>query len=129
MSKTENRLLTPEVLATLAPYPLYSQETAKIPYFRALVLFCIGGIRYDICEGSPEGDTFTLYGLVCGMCDGPELGYFNADELAGVSVDCARYGFPGAVYQVDQEKDFNPSRLADIDEEDVKEFCNRFTSL
>lgn len=124
MSKTENRLLTSEVLASLAPYPLYSQETAAIPDIQAVVLFRIGGIRYYICEGSAEGDMFTFYGLVCGLGDGPELGYINADELAGIAVDCARYGFPGAVYRVDREKDFLPCRLADIEEEDVKEYVS-----
>lgn len=123
MSKTENRLLTPEVLAALAPYPLYAQETAKIPDLVAVAAFRIGAIRWYICEGNAEGETFTFYGLVCGMNETPELGYINANELASIAVDGSAYGLPGFVFQVFPVQDFTPCRLADIKDEDVQAYC------
>ena len=59
----KNRLLTPELLAALKPFPLYSQEETRIHEQKALAAFAIGPIRWYITEGSPEGDTFTFFGL------------------------------------------------------------------
>lgn len=126
MSNKENRLLTPELREALAQYPLYSQDSKKIPDLWAVAEMRIGALRWYIIEGNEEGDRFTFYALVCGMDEMPELGYTDADELASVAVDCARYGFPGVYYTVELEKDFTPCRLADIAEDDVKEFCSRF---
>lgn len=126
MQNQENRLLTSEILEALASYPLYSQEQKKVCDLFAVALFRIGLIRWYVLEGNAEGDRFTFYTLVCGMDEMPELGYTDADELAGVDVDGARYGFPGAVYRVEREEDFTPCRLTDIADEDVKRFCSRF---
>lgn len=108
MQNQENRLLTSELLEALASYPLYSQEQKKVGDLFAVALFRIGLIRWYVLEGNAEGDRFTFYTLVCGMDEMPELGYTDSDELAGVAVDCARYGFPGAVYRVEREEDFPP---------------------
>lgn len=126
MENKENRLLTPQLLEALASYPLYAQEHKHLPDLMAVALFRIGLIRWYVLEGNAEGDRFTFYTLVCGMDEMPELGYTDAEELAGVAVDSARYGFPGAVYRVEREEDFTPCRLADIADEDVKRFCSRF---
>lgn len=126
MEENKNRLLTPELLEALAEYSLYSQDCKHIPDLVAVAKMSIGSIRWYIIEGNAEGDRFTFYNLVCGLDEMPELGYTDADELAGVSVDCARYGFPGAVYRVEREENFIPCRLADIADEDVKRFCSRF---
>lgn len=127
MKNQENRLLTSELLETLASYPLYSQEQKKIGDLFAVALFRIGSIRWYVLEGNAEGDRFTFFTLVCGLADGPELGYTDAEELAEIAVDASRYGMRGVLLQVEQVEDFPPCRLADINDEDVKRYCDRFT--
>lgn len=127
MKNQENRLLTSELLETLASCPLYSQEQKKIGDLFAVALFRIGSIRWYVLEGNAEGDRFTFFTLVCGLADGPELGYTDAEELAEIAVDASRYGMPGVLLKVEQVEDFTPGRLADIDDEDVKRYCDRFT--
>ena len=126
MRNKENRLLTSELLEALASYPLYSQEDKKICDLYAVALLRIGNIRWYILEGNAEGDRFTLFTLVCGMSDCPELGYTDAGELASIAVDASRYGLPGILLTVERAEDFKPCRLADIDDEDVKNYVARF---
>ena len=127
MKNQENRLLTPELLEALANYPLYSQEHTKVCDMQAVALFHIGNIRWYILEGNAEGDRFTFFTLVCGMSDCPELGYTDAGELASIAVDASRYGMPGILLTVERVEDFQPCRLGDIDDEDVKDYVARFT--
>lgn len=127
MKNQENRLLTSELLETLASYPLYSQENKKVPDLFAVALFRIGLIRWYVLEGNAEGDRFTFFTLVCGMADSPELGYTDAEELASIAVDASPYGMHGILLKVEQVEDFKPCRLADINDEDVKRYCDRFT--
>lgn len=128
MKNQENRLLTSELLETLTSYPLYSQEQKKIGDLFAVALFRIGSIRWYVLEGNAEGDRFTFFTLVCGLGEDAELGYTDAGELAEIAVDASRYGLPGVLLTVEQVKDFKPCRLADINDEDVKRYCDRFTS-
>lgn len=127
MKNQENRLLTSELLEALASYPLYSQEHKKIYDLYAVALFRIGCIRWYILEGNAEGDRFTFFTLVCGLADCPELGYTDADELAGIAVDASRYGLPGILLTVERAEDFKPCRLIDIEDEDVQKYVARFT--
>ena len=127
MKNQENRLLTSELLEALASYPLYSQEHKKISDMQAVALFRIGNIRWYILEGNAEGDRFTFFTLVCGMGYESELGYTDAGELAGIAVDASRYGMPGITLTVERVEDFQPCRMADIDDEDVKNYVARFT--
>ena len=126
MKNQENRLLTPELLEALANYPLYSQENKKVCDLQAVALFRIGSIRWYVLEGNAEGDRFTFFTLVCGMSEGAELGYTDAGELAGIAVDASRYGMPGITLTVERVEDFNPCRLAEIEDEDVKNYVARF---
>ena len=126
MKNQENRLLTSELLETLASYPLYSQEHKKVSDLYAVALFHIGNIRWYILEGNAEGDRFTFFTLVCGMGYESELGYTDAGELAGIAVDASRYGMPGITLTVERVEDFKPCRLADIEDEDVKNYVARF---
>ena len=128
MKNQENRLLTPELLEALANYPLYSQEHTKVCDMQAVALFRIGSIRWYVMEGNAEGDRFTFFTLVCGMGYESELGYTDAGELAGIAVDASRYGMPGITLTVERAEDFKPCRLADIDDEDVKNYVARFTA-
>ena len=126
MKNQENRLLTSELLETLASYPLYSQEHKKVSDLYAVALFHIGNIRWYILEGNAEGDRFTFFTLVCGMSDCSELGYTDAGELAGITVDASRYGLPGILLTVERAEDFKPCRLIDIEDEDVQNYVARF---
>ena len=126
MKNQENRLLTSELLEALASYPLYSQEHKKVSDLQAVALFHIGNIRWYILEGNAEGDRFTFFTLVCGMGYESELGYTDAGELAGIAVDASRYGMPGITLTVERVEDFNPCRLAEIEDEDVKNYVARF---
>ena len=126
MKNQENRLLTPELLEALANYPLYSQEHKKVSDLQAVALFHIGNIRWYILEGNAEGDRFTFFTLVCGMGYESELGYTDAGELAGIAVDASRYGMPGITLTVERVEDFNPCRLAEIEDEEVKNYVSRF---
>lgn len=126
MENEENRFLTSELLEALKNYPLYSQEHTSAPDLMAVALFRIGCIRWYVLEGNAEGDRFTFFTLVCGMADGPELGYTDAEELASVAVNAAPYGMPGILLQVEQVEGFKPCRLADIDDDDVKRYIARF---
>ena len=127
MKNPENRLLTSELLEALASYPLYSQEHKKVSDLYAVALLHISNIRWYILEGNAEGDRFTFFTLVCGLADGPELGYTDAGELASIAVDASRYGMPGITLTVERVEDFQPCRMADIDDEDVKNYVARFT--
>lgn len=126
MKNQENRLLTAELLEALASYPLYSQEHKSAPELVAVALFSIGRIRWYVLEGNAEGNRFTLFTLVCGLADGPELGYTDAEELASVAVNVSPYGMPEILLKVEQVEGFQPCRLADLDDEDVKEYIARF---
>lgn len=126
MKNQENRLLTTELFEALANYPLYSQENTKVFDLQAIALFRIGNIRWYVLEGNAEGDRFTFFTLVCGMSDCTELGYTDAGELAGIAVDASHYGMPGILLTVERAEDFKPCRLADIDDEDVKNYVARF---
>ena len=127
MKNQENRLLTSELLEALANYPLYSQEHTKVCDMQAVALFRIGSIRWYVMEGNAEGDRFTFFTLVCGLADGPELGYTDAGELAGIAVDASRYGMPGILLTVERSEDFKPCRLIDIEDEEVQKYVARFT--
>lgn len=126
MKNEENRLLTPQLLEALASYPLYAQEQKHLPDLMAVALLLIGSIRWYILEGNAEGDRFTFFTLMCGMADGPELGYTDAEELASIAVDSNPYGMPGTLLKVEHAENFKPCRLADIDDEDVKKYVARF---
>ena len=126
MKNQENRLLTSELLETLASYPLYSQEHKKVCDMYAVALLRIGSIRWYILEGNAEGDRFTFFTLVCGMAADAELGYADAGELASIAVDASRYGLQGITLTVEHAEDFKPCRLGDIEDEDVKNYVSRF---
>ena len=128
MKNPENRLLTSELLEALPSYQLYSPEHKKVSDLYAVALLHISNIRWYILEGNAEGDRFTFFTLVCGLADGPELGYTDAGELASIAVDASRYGLPGILLTVERVEDFQPCRMADIDDENVKNYVARFTA-
>ncbi len=65
-TKFNNRLITSELTVALSGYPLYSQDEKKKDAI-CIAVFYLGNIRWYILEGQPEGDDFTLYGIVTGL--------------------------------------------------------------
>lgn len=67
-----------------AKYPLYSQDGKRGD---ALVLYhlFIGSADWYVTEGSREGDTVTLFGLV-NMGGTVEMGYFSLAEMESIKV-------------------------------------------
>ena len=50
-----------------------------------IAVFHLGNIRWYIMEGQPEGDDFTLYGIVVGLHE-TEYGYMSASEMVLMSL-------------------------------------------
>ena len=80
-----NRLITPELTEALSCYPLYSQDAKKKDAL-CIAVFYLGNIRWYIMEGQPEGDDFTLYGIVAAY------DYDEPCDVVILSVRVNRYG-------------------------------------
>ncbi len=120
-TKFNNRLITPELTEALSSYPLYSQDAKKKDAI-CIVVFYLGNIRWYILEGQPEGDDFTLYGIVTGLQE-TEYGYLSANEMASVKYDASEYGL--GTLRIEQDKRFKPCTLAEIEDEDLQAFLSR----
>lgn len=115
------RLITPELSEALSSYPLYSQD-AKKKDAQCITVFYLGNIRWYILEGQPEDDDFTLYGIVTGLQE-TEYGYLSAIEMAGVTYDASGYGLGNL--RIEQDKEFKPCILAEIEDEELQAFLSR----
>ena len=115
------RLVTPELKEALSSYPLYSQDAKKKDVLCSAV-FYIGNIRLYLMEGQPEGNDFTLYGIVAGLQE-TEYGYVSANEMASIAYDASEYGLGNL--QVEQDKDFKPCTLAEIKDVEMQSFLSR----
>ena len=116
-----NRLITPELTEALSSYPLYSQDAKKKDAF-CIAVFYLGNIRWYILEGQPEGGDFTLYGIVTGLQE-TEYGYQSANEMASVTYDASDFGL--GTLRIEQDKQFKPCTLAEIEDEDLQAFLSR----
>ena len=116
-----NRLITPELKEALAGYPLYSQDAKKKDAF-CIAVFYLGNIRWYILEGQPEGGDFTFYGIVTGLQE-TEYGYQSANEMASITYDASEYGL--GMLRIEQDKEFKPCTLAEIDDKDLQTFLSR----
>ena len=117
----DNRLITPELTEALNSYPLYSQDARKKDAI-CIAVFYLGNIRWYILEGQPEGDDFTLYGIVTGLQE-TEYGYQSANEMASVTYDASDFGL--GTLRIEQDKQFKPCTLAEIEDEDLQTFLSR----
>ena len=117
----DNRLITPELTEALNSYPLYSQDAKKKDAI-CIAVFYLGDIRWYILEGQPEGDDFTLYGIVTGLQE-TEYGYQSANEMASVTYDASDFGL--GTLRIEQDKQFKPCTLAEIEDEDLQTFLSR----
>ncbi len=120
-TKFNNRLITPELTEALSGYPLYSQDAKKKDAI-CIAVFYLGNIRWYILEGQPEGDDFTLYGIVTGLQE-TEYGYQSANEMASVTNDASDFGL--GTLRIEQDKQFKPCTLAEIEDEDLQAFLSR----
>ena len=116
-----NRLITPELTKALSGYPLYSQD-AKKKDAMCIAVFYLGNIRWYIMEGQQEGNDFTFYGIVAGLQE-TEYGYASANEMASVSYDASEYGL--GMLRFEQDKQFKPCTLAEIEDEELQAFLSR----
>ncbi|MBR5053086.1 MAG: hypothetical protein IKW91_07670, partial [Bacteroidaceae bacterium] len=82
----------------------------------------LGNIRWYIMEGQPEGNDFTFYGIVAGLQE-TEYGYASANEMASVSYDASEYGL--GMLRFEQDKQFKPCTLAEIEDEELQAFLSR----
>ena len=117
----DNRLITPELTEALNSYPLYSQDARKKDAI-CIAVFYLGNIRWYILEGQPEGDDFTLYGIMTGLQE-TEYGYQPANEMASVTYDASEFGL--GTLRIEKDKQFKPCTLAEIKDEDMKSFLSR----
>ena len=115
-----NRLITEEVLKALKDYPLYTQD-GKQKDAVCVCLFTIGNVRLYILEGQPEGNDFTLYGIVAGLFE-TEYGYISANELQEIKVnaDCYELG----ILVVEQDKSFKSCKLKEIKDDELQNFLS-----
>ena len=120
-TKFNNRLITPELTEALSGYSLYSQDAKKKDAI-CIAVFYLGNIRWYILEGQPEGDDFTLYGIVTGLQE-TEYGYQSANEMASVTYDASDFGL--GTLRIEQDKQFKPCTLAEIEDEDLQAFLSR----
>ena len=115
------RLITPELSEALSSYPLYSQD-AKKKEAKCITVFYLGNIRWYILEGQPEGDDFTLYDIVTGLQE-TEYGYLSANEMADITCDASGYRLGNL--RIEQNKEFKPCILAEIEDEELQAFLSR----
>ena len=115
-----NRLITEEVLKALKDYPLYTQD-GKQKDAVCVCVFKIGNVRWYILEGQPEGNDFTFYGIVAGLCE-TEYGYISANELQEIKVNADCYGL--GFLTVEQDKSFQPCKLEDIKDDELQNFLS-----
>ena len=120
-----NKLITPQIIKALKNYPLYSQEGKGIEAI-CVAVFQIGRIKWYILEGQYEGDDFILFAVVCGMCE-TEYGYVSANELEKIEIDGTKYGINDK-FHVCQVKGFTPTKLKNIQDDEVRSFLHRLYS-
>lgn len=116
-----NRLITSELQKRLADYPLYSQD-GKQKDALCIAVFYLGNIRWYIMEGQQEGNDFTLYGIVTGLQE-TEYGYQSVTEMASITYDASEYGL--GTLRIEQDKDFKPCTLAEIEDAELQAFLSR----
>ena len=121
VTKLNNRLVTPELREALSDYPLYSQD-AKGKDALCIAVFHLGNIRWYIMERQPEGDDFTLYGIVVGLHE-TEYGYMSASEMADVTYDASKYGL--GLLKIEQDRSFKSCALREVKDKELQSFLSR----
>ncbi len=77
-----SRLLNDALRNTLPK--LRAQEYSKNPIVHAVFYFPIGGWKWFVTEGEPNGEDFMFFGYVLGF--EAEFGYFSLSELEDVDI-------------------------------------------
>ena len=96
------KLITEEFIATMKPYPLYSQEHEKDPLVSAKLFNPVGGETWFIIEYDPEAQLAFCY--VEGM-DVDELGLTSLAEMESLKLP---FGLT-----IERDLHFKPRRLSE----------------
>lgn len=91
-----------------------------------MAVFTIGRIRWFVLEGQTEGNDFMLFTIVCGLCE-TEYGYVSANELEKIEIDGTKYGINDK-FHVCQLKGFTPTKLKNIQDNELRSFLHRLYS-
>ena len=108
------------MMETLSGFPFRSQD-GKQKDAECICLFRIGNIRWYILEGQKEGEDFTLYGIVVGLCE-TEYGYISANELQDIKVRINSYAT--GTLTVKQDRSFKACRIGDIRDSELQDFLS-----
>ena len=111
-----------------ANYPLYSQEDKGGDALALYHLF-IGSADWYVTEGSREGDTVTLFGLV-NMGGTVEMGYFSLAEMESIKVPVPVHiegdenggGKMEIFAYIEKDLYFQPTELKNLKGEHVREW-------
>ena len=117
----ESRLISAELTETLKNYPLYSQD-GKEKDATCVCVFYIGGIRWYVLEGQPEGNDFTIFSVVVGMQE-TEYGYASLKEMESIEVNIGVPAIPKV--KIQRDMDFKPCALEDIPDDKQQTFLSR----
>ena len=115
-----------EIDELTAQYPLYSQDSKDGDTLALYHLF-IGSADWYVTEGSREGDTVTLFGLV-NMGGNVEMGYFSLAEMESIKVsinveiDGDGQGETEFFAYIEKDRYFRPTKLKDLKGERVRDW-------
>lgn len=115
-----SRLLTPSLKKELKNFPLYSQDGKGVDA-KCICVFYIGNIKWFVLEGQPEGNDFTLYAIVVGLCE-TEYGYASLNEMASIEIKTEIPSYP--IARVTLDPDFTSCKLKDIKDAKLQYFLH-----
>ena len=67
-------------------------------------------------------EALSSYGIVTGLQE-TEYGYQSATEMASITYDASEYGL--GTLRIEQDKDFKPCTLAEIEDAEMQAFLSR----
>lgn len=109
------KLITKSIEKQLQKYPIYSQDGKKKDAV-CVVKFFMCGVNYTWYILEADLDNKELFGITINSYGEAEYGYISLTELETVR---NRWGLG-----VERDKYFEPTKLADINDEVLQEFLN-----
>lgn len=116
-----SRLLTPSLKKELKEFPLYSQDGKGVDA-KCICVFYIGNIKWFVLEGQPEGNDFTFYSVVVGLCE-TEYGYASLKEMESIKIKTGNSQVP--FLSIQQDMNFKPTELGNIRDPRLQAFLAR----
>lgn len=105
----------------LKKFPLYSQDGKGVEA-KCICVFYIGNIKWYVLEGQQEGNDFTFYSIVVGLCE-TEYGYASLNEMESIKLKTGNSLVP--VLSIQQDKSFKPTELTNIRDPRLQAFLAR----